>query len=84
MIHVELGRRYRDPISSWEGTATGIFTYLNGCRRVCISGVLNGQPKEFTFDEPQLELVPDAVVIEVQPVGSGRGGPRPNPPRTGH
>jgi hypothetical protein len=77
---IALGKKCRDTITGFEGTATGRFEYLHGCVRWNLTGVLNGEPKDFTFDEPQLEAVPDPVAHEPT---RGAGGPRPTPARTG-
>ena len=82
MKRVKLGEKYRDTLSGFEGTATGIFEYLYGCLRVQLSGDKDGEPKEFVFDEPQLEAL-GVKVTQPAPAGS-RGGPRSAPPRTGH
>lgn len=77
---IEMGKKYRDPISGFEGVATGRFEYLHGCVRWNLSGQINGEPKDFSFDEPQLEAVPDKVVHEST---RWTGGPRSAPARTG-
>lgn len=79
-MKVQLGKRYRDTISGFEGVATGRFEYLHGCVRWNLSGVLAGEPKDFSFDEPQLAEVPDPERHEST---RGTGGPRPAPSRTG-
>lgn len=68
---LQLGKKYRDKISGWEGILTARYEYMNGCVRVEISGAdKDGQPKGFVFDEQQIELVPD-------------GGVKTKPRRTG-
>jgi len=76
----QLGKRYRDTISGFEGVATGRFEYLHGCIRWQLSGTTNGNPESFVFDEPQIMPVPSPVVHEPT---RGTGGPRDDPPRTG-
>ena len=77
---VELGKKYRDPISGFEGTATGRYEYLHGCVRWQLSGNINGEPKDFVFDEPQLEAI--ATPKPLKPT-RGTGGPKDAPRRTG-
>lgn len=74
---IQLGERYRDTITGFEGVATARFEYLHGCVRWNLTGVVNGEPKDFSFDEPQLEPVPTVTPTRTT------GGPRPTPPRTG-
>lgn len=76
---IQLGERYRDTITGFEGIATARFEYLHGCVRWNLTGVLNGEPKDFAFDEPQLEPVPAEKFTPTRTTG----GPRSTPPRTG-
>lgn len=76
----ELGKRYRDPISGFEGVATGRYEFLHGCVRWQLAGQIKGEPKDFVFDEPQLVEVADEVTYETT---RGKGGPVPLAPRTG-
>lgn len=69
----KLGKRYRDTITGFEGTATGRFEYLHGCVRINLTGALNGEPKDFAFDEPQLEEVDTKK--RLAKVGPGGPGP---------
>lgn len=72
---VQLGRKYRDQITGFEGVATSLHTYLYGCRRVTLSGLVEGKPEDFTFDEPGLvELTTSGPIPE-----QDTGGPRPDP-----
>jgi hypothetical protein len=77
---LELGKRYRDTITGFEGVATAQTEYLFGCFRVGLCGVLNGEPKDFTFDAPQLEVVEAAPAIKPQ---QRTGGPHATPSRAG-
>lgn len=52
---VQLGKKYKDRISEFVGTATGVHNFLNGCQRVTLSGAKDGKPEDFTFDVQQLE-----------------------------
>lgn len=76
----EFGKKYHDPISGFEGTATAISEFLHGCRRIQLSGSVNGEPKDYVFDEPQLE--PIETPKPLAPT-RGKGGPKTMPPRTG-
>lgn len=76
---VKFGKKYRDPISGFEGVATARFDYLHGCTRWQLSGQIKGKPVDFIFDEPQLEPVKGKKIKGT----SDTGGPRPRPARTG-
>lgn len=78
---VVLGKRYKDCISGFTGIAVAKTEWLYGCIRITLAGtVTDGEPKDFTFDEPQLVTVEDdKLAVPVQ-----RGGGRPTPSRTGH
>lgn len=78
---IELGKKYRDNISGFEGVATARFEYLTGCIRYCLeSGGKDGKPEEWIFDEQRLEEV-EAPPVKTK--SAKRGGSRPTPPRTG-
>ena len=66
---VKLGKKYRDTITGYEGTATGRAEYLNGCISVLLEG--EGETKQRWVDEPRLE----GVVSRAK-----AGGPREAPP----
>ena len=36
--NLELGARYRDVVTGFEGTATGFCTYITGCDQVLLTG----------------------------------------------
>ncbi len=73
---IVLGQRYRDVPSGWEGIATGVFFYVNGCTRVNLAGPDKvGQPKDFVFDEEQLVRGDDRGWT-LDPPTSRHGGPR--------
>lgn len=78
MKDVVLGRKYRDTVSGWEGTATARYQYMNGCIRIEIAGAdKDGKPESFVFDVQQIEEL-DAPKIAVAPAATG--GPRSNRP----
>lgn len=79
-MKIQLGKRYRDTITGFEGVATARTEFLHGCVRWSLLGVIAGEPKDFSFDEPQLAEVSDSERHEPT---RGTGGPRPAPSRTG-
>ena len=55
---LELGARYRDNVSGWEGVLTACYVYMNGCVRCELADKDDkDQPKSFVFDQEQLTLV---------------------------
>lgn len=79
---LQLGAKYRDTVSGWEGIATARFEYLNGCVRVDLSGADDkGAPISYVFDVEQVELVDAGLVREPRRGLFGRtGGPRDTSP----
>lgn len=76
---IKLGETYRDRVSDWEGIATAVYFYMNGCVRVTIDGSdENGKPKGFVFDEVQLEHLSYEPKVEMAAPPSG--GPRDSTP----
>lgn len=71
-MKIQLGNRYRDSITGWEGIAVGEYHYLHGCIRVGLEGTKDGEPKEFVFDEQRLVAV-DGTPVEPK---ATTGGPR--------
>jgi hypothetical protein len=79
--HVKLGKRYRDTITGFLGTATSRTEYLYGCVRVVLEGHgKEGTPEEWAFDEQR--LVTEEEGRRPIPTATS-GGSRPTPPRTG-
>lgn len=70
MTKLKLGKKYKDSISGFVGTATGVAEYLYGCRRVQLEGDKDGKPEDFWFDEQRLEGVSSTAVT---------GGPQNDP-----
>lgn len=63
-LPVTMGEKYRDTVSGWEGTATAVIVYMNGCIRVETSGQdKDGKPIGYMFDQEQLVHV-DAPPVE--------------------
>jgi hypothetical protein len=68
--------RYRDKITGFEGVVTARYEYLHGCTRIELAGMVNGEPKSFVFDAPQI-----VEVATQQEVTSRRtGGPHGSTP----
>ncbi len=78
---VVLGERYRDTITGYEGVATAVYFFLNGCERVTLEQWIEGQGelKELTFDAPRLVH----VATEAQVTTTRTGGFKPDPPKRG-
>jgi hypothetical protein len=73
MDELELGKKYRDTVSGWEGIATCQLKYMNGCVRYDLEGSdKDGQPKGFVFDGEQLELVGEGIELDPTPTGGDR------------
>lgn len=75
---IKLGKKYRDTVTGFEGTATSRHEYLNGCVRFGLEAMVKEpgtKPAIMTFDEPQLEELSGK-----RPAASGApGGPHPEP-----
>lgn len=84
----ELGDLAMDHVSQWVGTVTAEYLYLNGCRRLELSGKDDkGAPESWVFDEQQVEVVEKGFFqkqVREQPRRSAAmpsvGGPRDNTP----
>ena len=77
---VELGRRYRDTISGFEGVATGRYEYLYGCVRISLERGKDGDLKSEVFDEQRLVEVVSEGTRRPRPTATS-GGPREAPHR---
>lgn len=78
MSIVELGQKYKDTFTGFEGIATCRSVYLYGCVRIQLEGMSKeGEPQEFWFDEQRL------VSLDLKPVQTDAltGGPRSAPRR---
>lgn len=82
-MSVDLGKIYRDSITGFEGVATASHEYIYGCRRISLTGMVEGKPEEFHFDEPALVQVGEEAVVEPTPELRATGGPRPTGSRVG-
>jgi hypothetical protein len=76
-MKIELGQKYRDKVTGFEGIATGIHEWLTGCTTVTITPCVDKDGKRVKdegFDVNRLELVPDPPVrVETK---DDRGGPQ--------
>jgi hypothetical protein len=79
---VELGKKYRDKLTGYEGVATSKTEFIYGCTRIGLETLSGGEVKTSTFDEPSLELAEEKPVVAVP--ARKTGGARPSVPRTGH
>lgn len=68
---VELGDRYRDSLTEFEGVATAVTFYLHACERVTLEFIKDGELKYESFDAPRLIH----VKTETQPTTTRTGGP---------
>lgn len=82
-MNIELGQRYKDRVSGWEGIAVARYEFLNGCVRFEIAGAdKDGKPTEYVIDEQQLEPTDGPVFV---PLDAGpKGGSRSNQPVARH
>lgn len=76
--NVKPGKKYRDTVSGFEGVATAVYAFMNGCVRVELTGkIKDGESKipTLVFDHEQLEDVEEPKVA-TQKRGRGTGGPQ--------
>lgn len=76
---IELGGRYRDTVTGFEGVATGRVEYLTGCEQVYLEGSREGGKDASTCwaDIDRVELMAEPR-LELARTAEG-GGNRPNP-----
>ena len=70
----DLGDLVQDKITKLKGIVSGIFCYLNGCRRIAVQPreLKDGKPVESqVFDEPQL------IVLKKNAIEADKRKPRP-------
>ena len=78
---IELGQEVRDKISGFTGVAVARCAWLYGCVRVSVfpKTLKDGVPIDVqTFDEDQLEAVPDVARVEGK-LGKVTGGDQAMP-----
>lgn len=76
---IELGQKYRDTATGFEGTASAIYFFRHGCERVALKS-LNGNAElvECVFDAPELEHIATGRKVEL--VEKKTGGPHDRTP----
>jgi hypothetical protein len=77
----KLGDRYRDPLTGFEGVATGVTFYLHACERITLEFVKDGEIKYESFDAPRLVHVDSGEQPTTKRTG-GPGGREAKPNRT--
>ena len=73
---IKLGSKVKDKVTGYTGIATAATEYLQGCRRIAVQtkGLHEGKTVEADwFDEPQLLLIKENVIEEVE--DKENGGP---------
>lgn len=55
---IELGRRYRDRDTGFEGVASSLTFYRNAEERVQLRALVSNAPVDHSFDAAQLDLMP--------------------------
>lgn len=73
---IELGKKYRDELTGWEGIATARHEYLFGCVRYSLERINDGKIETEGFDEQRLAAVDGSTVA----ASATSGGPQPAPP----
>lgn len=79
---VKLGKKYRDTVTGFEGTATSKHEYLNGCVRYNLEAEVTDPgkvPACITVDEEQLETVSGTKPAKTSRSGGDRPGPEARP-----
>jgi hypothetical protein len=79
---IELGKKYHDPQTGIEGTATSVHFYQYACERVIIEYVKPDRTvEELSFDAPRLESIETGVRAKSERTGGpGRTSARPSIP----
>ncbi len=71
---VELGQVVKDNISGFKGIAVCRCIWLHGCERIVVQPPIGKDgklPETGCFDEPQLEIVGEGVLVEDKPATYG-------------
>lgn len=76
---IKMGERYRDPLTGFEGVATGVTFYLHACERVTLEYVKDGEIKYESFDSPRVEHIPTGKQPETTRTGGPGDAAKPNP-----
>jgi len=72
---INLGDTVKDKISGYKGIVIAITAWLHGCKRVTVQSqkLKDGKPLDnFTFDEPQLEVLKTTGPKDPPMRGGGR------------
>ena len=68
---ITLGQEVKDNITGFEGIAVCRCLWLHGCERISVQPPFNKKegklPEAQIFDEPQLEIIGDGVLVEGKP-----------------
>jgi hypothetical protein len=62
---IEMGRKYRDKITGFEGVATGYVEYITGCNQVLLAPRVKEDGNKVGsewYDEQRLELVGEEII----------------------
>jgi len=84
-MKIELGKKYRDKVTGFEGVATGHHKWLTGCDTLSLQPPVDKDgkvPGTQGFDINRLEEVADEQV-EVE-TKDRRGGPQDSPRQNAH
>lgn len=67
-----LGKKVRCIVSGFEGIATAVHNFLNGCERVTVQQAVDKDgklPEEKWFDVDQVEVIGDGVKVKRKETG---------------
>lgn len=71
IYRIKLGQEVRDNVSGFQGIATCRCLWLHGCERIVVQPPFSKKegklPDTGCFDEPQLEIVGEGVLVKDQP-----------------
>lgn len=71
---IDLGEKYRDTATGFEGTAVALTFWQHGCERVTLKGInKNGEVVDYAFDAPEVERVTDGKAVNL--IEKKTGGP---------
>jgi hypothetical protein len=67
---VQMGERYCDTQTGFEGTCTAVTFFQHGCERLTLKGINKlGNIVDYAFDAPEVTLMKDSTVPVVRKVG---------------
>ena len=76
---IELGKKYTDSQTGFEGTASSVVFFQHGCERVCLKGLnKNNELVEYYFDSPELQLSETGEQVKL--LEQKTGGPHSRTP----